>query len=236
MTKTALVTGADKGIGYAIARKLLKEGYRVLVGARSSIRGQKAVDELKQFGDARLQLLDVNDISSLSEIAESIMNKYPDFKLLVNNAGIPGDMKKSAWDFSVDELRATHLTDFLGPYELSRKLLPILDKNNGQILNISIPIEPVNFFHPFAYISAKAPLNIMTKTWGLEFKEKNRSVEIFSLMPGGVSTDLNGHMQMPGVKTPEQAAQLAIDLLTDEVNRSGQVVNFDGKIADYTAM
>lgn len=233
MTKTALVTGANKGIGYEIAKNLLQQGYTVLVGARNVERGEKAVSALKSFGDVHLQIIDVSNITELPRIAKEIIINYPDFSLLVNNAGIPGDMSKPAWEFTVAELQATHVTDFIGPYELSRSLLPILEKNEGQIFNVTIPIEPVNFFHPFAYMSAKAPLNILTKTWGLEFKAQHKPVEIFALMPGGVTTDLNNNLTGPGFKTPQAAGKLAVSLITDHINRSGQVVNFDGKIANY---
>lgn len=233
MTKTALVTGANKGIGFEIAKNLLQKGYTVLIGARDVARGEKAVASLTSFGDVHLQTIDVSKVEELPQIAREMTENYPDFSLLVNNAGIPGDMSKSAWDFSISELQETHLTDFIGPYELSRSLLPILEKNKGQILNITIPIEPVSFFHPFAYMSAKAPLNILTKTWGIEFKEQQLPIEIFALMPGGVTTDLNNNLTGPGFKTPQVAAEIAVNLITDNVNRSGQVVNFDGTIANY---
>lgn len=233
MTKTALVTGANKGIGYEIAKHLLQKGYTVLIGARDVERGEKAVATLQSFGDVHLQIIDVSKVAELPRIAREMTENYPDFSLLVNNAGIPGNMSKPAWSFSVSELQETHLTDFIGPYELSRSLLPILEKNKGQILNITIPIEPVSFFHPFAYMSAKAPLNILTKTWGLEFKAQHKPVEIFALMPGGVTTDLNNNLTGPGFKTPQVAGELAVNLITDKVNRSGEVVNFDGQLANY---
>lgn len=233
MTKTALVTGGNKGIGFEIAKNLLINGYNVVIGARDVTRGNKAVDDLSKYGDVALQILDISNVSKINEVANKISHNYPELALLVNNAGIPGDMQKSAWEFTVKELQETYTTDFLGAYELSRSLLPTIEKNQGTIFSMTIPIEPNNFFHPFAYLSAKAPLNIMTKTWGLEFKEQNKPVEIFALMPGGVTTDLNNHMDAPGFKTAEEAGRLVVDLITDNTDRSGKVVNFDGTVAEY---
>nr|WP_256873596.1 SDR family NAD(P)-dependent oxidoreductase [Paenibacillus kribbensis] len=124
MTKTALVTGANKGIGYEIAKQLLKEGYRVLVGARDQERGETAVTALRAFGDAHLVLLDVADLHSIDNAVTTITQNYTELSLLVNNAGIPGDMHKVGWEFAVEDLKTTHEVNFIGPFALSKGLLP----------------------------------------------------------------------------------------------------------------
>lgn len=231
--KTALVTGANKGIGFDIAKELLLDDYRVLVGARDEERGLAAVATLRAFGAAELLLIDVADLDSIHAAVETIKANYDDLALLVNNAGIPGDMHKVGWEFSTQELLHTHLVDFIGPFELSKGLLPVIIANQGKILNVSIPIEPIAMFNAFAYQTAKAPLNVMTKAWGLSFTQNDVPVEIFAVMPGAVSTDLNGNIQGDFVKTKEQAAKLIIDFTRDGVNHNGQVINFDGSMVDY---
>lgn len=84
MAKTALVTGANKGIGYAIATQLLQKGYTVLVGAR----GAAAVSELQAFGNAELLLVDVANLDSIHEAVANINANYDGLDLLINNAGI----------------------------------------------------------------------------------------------------------------------------------------------------
>jgi hypothetical protein len=74
---------------------------------------------------------------------------------------------------------------------------------------------------------------VMTKAWGLSFMQNDVPVEIFAVMPGAVSTDLNGNIQGDFVKTTEQAAKLIVDFTRDGVNHNGQVINFDGNLADY---
>nr|WP_243677586.1 SDR family NAD(P)-dependent oxidoreductase [Weissella confusa] len=84
MTKTALVTGANKGIGFGIAKALLQQGYRVLVGARDEQRGSTAVEALRAYGDAQLQLIDVSDLNSIQTAVADITKHEADFSLLVN--------------------------------------------------------------------------------------------------------------------------------------------------------
>ncbi|MFE7084084.1 SDR family NAD(P)-dependent oxidoreductase [Priestia megaterium] len=233
MTKTALVTGANKGIGFEIAKQLLEVGYRVLVGARDQKRGETAVNALRKFGDAKLMLLDVSDLESIDNAVTTIKQNYPELTLLVNNAGIPGDMHKPGWEFTVEELQETNQVDFIGPFALSKGLLPLLIANKGTIENISIPIEPHPFFNAFAYQTAKAPLNVMTKSWAMSFEQENIPVEIFAVMPGAVSTDLNGHITGDFVKTPDEAAELIVSFVLDDENHNGQVINYDGTLANY---
>jgi len=235
MTKTALVTGANKGIGFGIAKALLQQGYRVLVGARDEQRGSAAVEALRAYGDAQLQLIDVSDLNSIQHAVADITKQEADFSLLVNNAGISGDMGRTAWEFEVQELIETYMVDFIGPYELTKGLLPVLIKNAGKIVNVSVPIEPNAWWHPLAYQAAKAPLNVMTKDFGLEFTQQELPVEIMAVMPGAVSTDLNNHIQGDFVKTSDEAGELIAGFATDGENHNGQVINFDGTVADYSA-
>lgn len=233
MTQTAFVTGANKGIGFEIAKHLLEAGYRVLVGARDRERGEKAVHDLRAFGDAHLIVLNMADLDSVDQAVQTITVDYPELSLLVNNAGIPGDMHKVGWEFTVEELQATYQVNFIGPFALSKGLLPLLIANQGTIQNISIPLEPIPQFNPFAYTASKAPINIMTKSWGMNFAKENIPVEIFAVMPGGVTTDLNGNMTGDFMKTPAQAAKLITGFVLDDENHNGQVINYDGTLAVY---
>jgi len=234
---TAFITGANKGIGRAIAENLGARGYQVLIGARDEERGRQAVEELRVMGlDAQFVHIDMSIPASVDEAAAYVSREYGDLELLINNAATPGyPMRAPGWEFEADELELIWRTDFLGPFELIKTLMDVLASNNGRILNVSIPIEPSPGFNTFAYQTSKAPLNVMTKSLGLAFTEKRIPLEIFAVTPGGTSTDLNGHIEGPHVKTPEQAASVIVGFLFDGANHNGQVINYDGRTWAYTA-
>ena len=232
---TALITGANKGIGLAIAQNLAALGYHILVGARDNQRGQQAVEALRADGFvADLVLIDVSDMTSVRQAAATVRDDYPELDLLVNNAATPGyPMRAYGWDVDTQTLELIWRTNFLGPFELIKQLKDVLACNHGKILNVSIPSETTVHFNTFAYTVTKAPLNVMTKSLGLAFAAENIPIEILAVTPGGTSTDLNGHIHGPGVKTPEQAAAVIVGFLTDGRDHNAQVINFDGTVYKY---
>ena len=234
---TAFITGANKGIGRAIAENLGARGYQVLIGARDEGRGRTAVEELRVMGfDAQFVRIDMSDLTSVDAAAAYISKEYGDLELLINNAATPGyPMRAPGWQFEASELERIWRTDFLGPFELVKELMGVLARNKGRILNVTIPIEPSAGFNTFAYQTSKAPLNIMTKSLGIAFAEEGFPIEIFAVTPGGTSTDLNGHIDGPYVKTPEQAASVIVGYLFDGQPHNGHVINYDGRTWAYTA-
>ncbi|WDL99522.1 SDR family NAD(P)-dependent oxidoreductase [Alicyclobacillus sp. ALC3] len=238
----ALITGANKGIGFEIARSLGKRGYDVLVGARDANRGQAAAEKLAAEGiSATFIKIDLNDLDSL-HTAGTVIDSLD---MLVNNAGIPDsvksgrpalDLTKHTFDYATEDLRTTMETNFLGTHELMKSLLPVLT-DNAKIVNITVPISPTDFWHPLAYITSKAALNVMTLTYAHEFKKMGSHRQIFGIMPGAVATELNG--LEPGglggfVKSPEAAGQMSADIILCDRNQNGQIIQYDGKIiTDY---
>jgi len=233
---TVFITGGNKGIGRAIAENLGSRGYQILIGARDEGRGRKAVEELRVMGfAAQFVRIDMADLTSVDEAAAYVSKEYGDLELLINNAATPGyPMHAPGWHFEASELERIWHTDFLGPFELVKSLMGVLARNHGRILNVTIPIEPSAGFNAFAYQTSKASLNVMTKSLGLSFAEEGFPIEIFAVTPGGTSTDLNGHISGPHVKTPEQAASVIVSYLFDGQYHNGQVINFDGGTWAYT--
>ena len=240
--KKALVTGANKGIGFEIARNLGERGYDILVGARDEARGQTAAEKLAAEGvSATFIKIDLNDLDSL-RTAGKMMDSLD---VLVNNAGIPDsakpgraalDLTKHTFDYTTEDLRTTMETNFLGTHELMKNLLSVLT-DNAKIVNITVPISPTDFWHPLAYITSKAALNVMTLTYAYEFKKMGSHRQIFGIMPGAVATDLNG-MEAGAhggfVKSPEAAGQMATDIILSDKNQNGQIIQYDGKlVTDY---
>ncbi|MFC4652877.1 SDR family NAD(P)-dependent oxidoreductase [Lactococcus nasutitermitis] len=239
----ALVTGANKGIGFEIARSLAKKGYEIYVGARDEVRGEAATEKLREEGFvADFVKIDLNDLVA-SDFA-----KISSLDILVNNAGISGkmatgrsayDMGKSAFDYTAEELQETLSVNFLGTHGV---ILALLDKltDEAKILNVTIPISGNPYWQPLAYITSKAALNSMTMAFGYQFIKDGSKKQIFGVMPGAVATDLNGMSkiapeEIPAqVKTPEKAGALITSFLFDGKNHNAQIINFDGtEITSY---
>jgi NAD(P)-dependent dehydrogenase (short-subunit alcohol dehydrogenase family) len=234
MAKKVFITGANKGIGKQIAREMGKNGWFVLVGARDENRGSRAVRELREEGiEAEYINVDLKNPPTISAAADTIKSRHADLVLLINNAAIPGDMKKPGHEFTTDELRNIMETNFFGPFELTRQLLHTLDANDGRIVNITIPIGVSSFFNPFAYKTSKAPLNVMTQSLAQNFSQKGKKLEIFAIMPGATTTDLNGNSTGERFKTAAQAGKLIVDIILDGKSHNGEIINGNGTVADY---
>jgi NAD(P)-dependent dehydrogenase (short-subunit alcohol dehydrogenase family) len=234
MAKKVFITGANKGIGKQIACEMGKNGWFVLVGARDENRGSKAARELKEEGvEAEYVNIDLKSPRTISAAVDRVKSRHGDLAMLINNAAIPGDMRKPGHEFTTDELRDAMETNFFGPFELTRQLLPLLEANHGRIVNISIPIGVLDFFNPFAYKTSKAPLNVMTQSLAQNFRQKSRTLEIFAIMPGATTTDLNGNSTGERFKTAEATGKLITDIILDGNNHNGEVINEKGAVADY---
>lgn len=234
MTKKVFITGANKGIGKEIARQMGKNGWTILVGARDASRGLAAVDELKSEGiDAIYVNIDLQNPETILAAVNIIKSQHPDLTMLINNAAIPGDMRKPGYEFTLDELREVMETNVFGTFDLTQQLLPTLEANSGRILNISIPIGMSDFFNPFAYKMSKASLNAITQSLAQNFSQAEKPLEIFAIMPGGTTTDLNGNMTGDFMKTAPEAGKLIADIIFDGKNHNSEIINFNGKVADY---
>jgi NAD(P)-dependent dehydrogenase (short-subunit alcohol dehydrogenase family) len=234
MAKKVLITGANKGIGKQIAREMGRKGWTVLIGARNESRGMEAVKELRSEGTEAVYInIDLRNQKAIADAVEVIQSRHADLSMLVNNAAIPGDMRKPGYEFTTDELREVMETNFFGPFELTCRLLPVLEANDGRVVNITIPIGVSNFFNPFAYKTSKAALSVMTQSLGQNFKKTGKSLEIFAIMPGATTTDLNGNSTGEMFQTAQEAGQLITNIILDGKNHNGEVINKNGAVADF---
>jgi NAD(P)-dependent dehydrogenase (short-subunit alcohol dehydrogenase family) len=232
MTKKVLVTGANKGIGFEIARQLGHLGYSILLGARNETRGLNAVEALKNEGIESVEWIkiDYNDVETINAAAQLVQDKHSDLSILINNAGIPGDMQKPGYEFELSELREVVEVNVFGNFAMIKAFLPILTKNSGRIVNLTIPIGSNPYWHPFTYTTSKAALNVMIQSLGISFEQNNIPVEIFGVMPGGTTTDLNNNATGPFMKSVSEGGKVIVDLLLDGKNYQGCVVNEWGKV------
>jgi NAD(P)-dependent dehydrogenase (short-subunit alcohol dehydrogenase family) len=204
MTTTALITGANRGIGLEVARQLGTAGVRTLIGSRHAGRGADAVRALRADGiDADTILLDVEDASSIDAAAGRVAAEHGRLDILVNNAGIlpEATASEATAPFDLALFRRTFETNLFGAVAVLQSFLPLLEKSPaGRIVNVSTimgsladqtdPSSPYFGLVLPAYQTSKAALNGVTVA--LAKLLRDTSVKVNSVCPGWVQTDLGG--------------------------------------------
>ena len=224
--KVALVTGANKGIGFGIAKHLGLNGWKVVIGARNQERAGKAIEELRKAGADVLGWvhIELTDLADIAQAAKEVSESYPGLTLLVNNAGIPGDMSVDSLHTEIDDIRKTLDVNFIGTFALTKALQPLLAQNEGRIVNITVPSTISPYWHPLAYVTSKAAQNAMMGVMAMEFRQQGTPVEIFSVHPGPTTTDLNGNMSLPGFHDIETVGKKTAELINDGRNHQGEFI------------
>ena len=217
---TALVTGANKGIGFEIAAGLGALGWRVGVGARDDRRREDAVTKLRAGGaDAFGVPLDVTDDASVAAAAALIEEHAGGLDVLVNNAAITGGKVMTPTTADAETMRAVVETNVIGVMRVTNAVLPMLLRSaSPRIVNMSSTVgsltlqtTPGDRTGPIAaaYSPSKTFLNALTVQYAKELQDTN--ILINAACPGFVATDLNGFR---GTRTPAQGAAIAIHLAT----------------------
>ncbi len=224
--KTAFITGANKGIGFGIAKHLGLSGWRIIIGARNQERAEKAIRELTALGIdvPGWVCVELADLASVENAARELNDKYPELALLVNNAGIPGDMGVDSLHTELSDIRETLDVNFVGTFALTKLLMPLLAKNHGRIVNVTVPSEISPYWHPLAYVTSKAAQNAMMGVMAIEFQQYNTPLEIFSVHPGPTTTDLNGNMSLPGFHDIDTVGEKMAELINDGQSHQGEFV------------
>lgn len=224
--RVALVTGANKGIGFGIAKHLGLSGWKVIVGARNKERARDAIRQLKSVGVDVLGWVNIElkDIAGIEQAAMEVSDKYTNLSLLVNNAGIPGNMSVNSRHTDLSDIRETLDVNFVGTFAFTRALLPLLTANQGRIVNVTVPSEISPYWHPLAYVASKAAQNAMMGVMAVEFQQSNTPVEIFSVHPGPTTTDLNGNMSLPGFHDIDTVGSKFSQLINDGQSHQGEFI------------
>jgi NAD(P)-dependent dehydrogenase (short-subunit alcohol dehydrogenase family) len=216
----ALITGANKGIGFEIAKGLGAKKITVLVGARDEARGLEAAQKLKSEGaDARFIKLDVTDPAAIRQAAGSIEKEFGRLDILVNNAGV-AEWNAKPSNVDLAKVREVYETNFFGPVAVTQAMLPLLKKSkHGRIVNVSsslgsltmntTPGSPIADFLALAYCTSKTALNGMTVQFAKELRDT--PIKVNAICPGYCATDLNNHS---GPRSAAQGAVAAIQYAT----------------------
>ena len=225
--KTALITGANKGIGLETARQIGRQGITVLLGARDAKKGEAAAEELRKEGiDAHSIQLDVSKSESIRRAAEKVERDFGRLDILINNAGVMKREKgEKVSEQTMGAWRETFDTNVFGLIETTQSFLPLLRKSDtGRIVNLSSilgsialhakPGSPIYDSKSYsAYNVSKAAVNAYTVQLAYELKDTN--IKVNAAHPGWVKTEMGGEGAMmeivDGAKTSVALATLGAD-------------------------
>ena len=241
MAKVALVTGANKGIGFEVSRALGKAGFIVSLGARDEVRGEEAAAKLRAEAlDVRFVHADLERANeTATALAENIAKEFGHLDVLVNNAGV-ADMTGAdapASTVSIDAMKRIFNTNFFGTVEFTQPLVPLLKAAPAaRIVNVSSglgsfeintdPDTPFYGLKPLGYTASKAALNMFTVNLAWELRDTKAKVN--SVCPGYVATDLNNH------SGPGTAADGAIAIVNyAQIGEDGPTAGFFHKDGAY---
>ena len=237
--RIALVTGANKGIGFEIARQLGQAGVTVLLAARDSVLGQAAVSMLRTEGlDVHSIQLNVTDPNTVENAAQWIRARHERLDILVNNAGIGDGADGPPSIGSVEAARKMLETNFLGVLTVTQSMLPLLRKaSSASIVNMSSSLgslggnaDPKSTYHGArltGYNASKAALNMLTVQLAQELRDTQ--IIVNSVCPGFVKTDLNGNT---GHLSATEAAALPVRLALLRHDRfTGRFMSTEGEVA-----
>jgi NAD(P)-dependent dehydrogenase (short-subunit alcohol dehydrogenase family) len=220
MTTTALITGANKGIGFEVARLLGERGITAIIGARDQERGKAAAAKLGQ----PFVRLDVTDPATAQAAAAWIQWEYGTLDILVNNAGIAGLSdgfeQGQPSNTSLEALRLVYETNVFGVVTVTNAMLPLLRRSPAarivnqsselgsktRMLDTASPTWPLN---NLPYQSSKSALNMVTVAYAKELWDT--PVKVNAAAPGWCDTDGSGHT---GFRTAAQGAEIAVRLAT----------------------
>jgi len=194
LVRIALVTGANRGIGFEVCRQLAEKDFVVLLTARDAAKAQKAARKPADVGTVEALLLDVGGASSTKKAANEVAKRYGYLDVLVNNAGINYDTWETTENAEIDgTVVETIWTSLLGPWRACQAFLPLLRKSKAaRIVNVSS--ESGSLAHmgagPPAYQVTKAALNALTRTLAGELR--NAHILVNAVCPGWVATDMGG--------------------------------------------
>jgi NAD(P)-dependent dehydrogenase (short-subunit alcohol dehydrogenase family) len=222
---TALITGANKGIGLETARQLAEAGYAVWIGSRDLARGQAAADALSVHGEVRAVVLDVTDAGTVTSAAAEVDAAHGSLDVLVNNAGIAvGDGESVPSTVAFEAIHEDLDVNFFGALRVIQTFLPLIRKSpGGRIVNVSTtlasldvlaqPDSPLTSYPVFAYPVSKTALNTITGWLAAELADT--PIKVNSVCPGVNQTDMNqdpaGQHPSDGAKVVVRAATLPAD-------------------------
>jgi NAD(P)-dependent dehydrogenase (short-subunit alcohol dehydrogenase family) len=224
--KTALITGANRGIGFETAKQLAQLDHFVYIGSRDKEKGQRAKQELQNSGLSHVDVLelDVTDIDSIKRARRSLETKLTALDVLINNAGIRGEVPQLASKMPIERLREVFETNVFGVIQVTQEFIPLLRKSEVPIIvnvtsdlgSLTLRSDPSWKYYPLeraAYGPSKTALNAYTIALAVELKDSNFKVNCVN--PGYTATAFNNYT---GTKPVSQGAAVIVKYATLKEN------------------
>ncbi|MCC6289097.1 MAG: SDR family oxidoreductase [Chitinophagaceae bacterium] len=202
--KTALVTGANKGIGFEVARQLAQKRIYVYLGSRNIENGLEAVKKLKAEGLSNVEAIqiDITNDESVKNARAEIGKKTKVLDILINNAGIYGGYPQEALNATADQFKSTYDANVFGVVRVTQAFIDLLkNSDEPRIVNVSssqgsltLHSDPSYKYYDYkgaVYLSSKSAMNMYTVV--LAYELKNSNFKVNAVCPGYTKTDFNGH-------------------------------------------
>jgi NAD(P)-dependent dehydrogenase (short-subunit alcohol dehydrogenase family) len=224
VTRVAVVTGANRGMGWETARQLTERGMTVLLTARDPAKGEQSLSRLRDVLGARADAVssfscDVTDAAAVDALAAHVRTTYGRLDVLVNNAGAildphdPSDPKPSSFfDSDLDAIRQSFALNTMGAVLTCRALVPIMRENGyGRVVNVSTGMAALNDMGAGfpGYRMSKTALNALTRLLGVELASSG--IKVNAVCPGHVMTDMGGKS---ATRTVEEGVDTTVWLAT----------------------
>jgi NAD(P)-dependent dehydrogenase (short-subunit alcohol dehydrogenase family) len=235
--KIALVTGANKGIGFEVARQVARAGWTVLAAARNEELGKQAAAKLHAEDlDVQFIHIDLDAPETATSAATTIRNQFGKLDLLINNAAIAGTGDGPPSKVAVDTMIAVMRTNYAGTVAVTQAMLPLLQNaDKAQVINVSSELGSVSLqnnpdwkYAPvklLAYCASKAALNMFTVQLAYELRDGNIAVN--SINPGYTATDLNHNS---GTQSVEEGSAEIVRVALLDPHVTGKYLEAGGEI------